>query len=249
MIHCGSRGLGHQVCTDYTGTMRQAMRKYQIHLPDEQLACAPFESAEAQAYLGAMNSAVNYAFANRQCITHSVRQSLARVLGSEARQLGLELVYDVTHNIAKIESHQIGDRTGTLCVHRKGATRAFAPGHPELPSEYREGGQPVLVPGDMGSHSYVLVGTATAMAETFGSTCHGAGRLMSRKQALKQTRGRDITQELAQQGIILRAANKRTVGEEAPGAYKNVTAVVDTCHAAGISRKVARMRPVGVVKG
>lgn len=249
MIHCGSRGFGHQICTDYTGVMRQAMRKYNIHLPDEQLACAPFRSEEAQAYLGAMACAVNYAFANRQCITHSIRRAFERVLGQDAKKLGLEIVYDVAHNIVKLEEHQVGGRSRTVCVHRKGATRAFPPGHPDLPREYQETGQPVLVPGNMGSHSYLLVGTATAMEETFGSTCHGAGRVLSRNQALKQTQGRNLTQELAQQGIILRASNKRTIGEEAPAAYKDVTAVVDTCQAAGISRKVARMRPLGVVKG
>jgi tRNA-splicing ligase RtcB len=229
--------------------MRQAMRQYHIHLPDEQLACAPFESAEAQAYLGAMACAVNYAFANRQCITHSIRQAFERVFGRGAHKLGLDLVYDVAHNIVKVEEHQVGGRTQTVCVHRKGATRAFPPGHPDLPAEYQETGQPVLVPGSMGSHSYLLVGTATAMEETFGSTCHGAGRVLSRNQALKQTQGRNITRELAEQGIVLRAASKGTVGEEAPVAYKDVTSVVDTCQAAGISRKVARMRPLGVVKG
>lgn len=249
MIHCGSRGFGHQVCTDYTSVMRQAMRKYGICLPDEQLACAPFKSEEAQAYLGAMACAVNYAFANRQCITHSIRQAFEHVLGQDAKKLGLEIVYDVAHNIVKLEEHQVGGRSRTVGVHRKGATRAFPPGHSDLPEQYREIGQPVLVPGNMGSHSYLLVGTSKAMAETFGSTCHGAGRVLSRNQALKQTQGRNITEELARQGIILRAANKRTVGEEVPAAYKDVTAVVETCQAAGISRKVARMRPLGVVKG
>jgi len=249
MIHTGSRGFGHQVCTDYTDVMQRAMVQYGIQLPDRQLACAPFHTPEAQHYLGAMACAVNFAFANRQCITHTVRQAFERVLGVKATDLGLAVIYDVAHNIVKIEEHQVEGQVRRLAVHRKGATRAFPPGHPAVPEKYRPIGQPVLVPGDMGSHSYLLVGTETAMAETFGSTCHGAGRVWSRKRAMRETQGRNIREELAAQGIILRATSKDTVREEVPGAYKDVDAVVETAHQAGISRRVARMRPLGVVKG
>jgi tRNA-splicing ligase RtcB len=249
MIHTGSRGLGYQVCDDFLETMQRAAQKYGIQLADRQLACAPIRSKEGEAYLAAMACAINYAFANRQVITYAVRRAFENVFGQGWEKLGLQLVYDVAHNIAKIEEHEHEGRLKKLCVHRKGATRAFPPGHPQLPEDYREIGQPVLVPGDMGSCSYLLVGTETAMRETWGSTCHGAGRVLSRNQALKQIRGEELLDQLRRQGIVVRAESKKTVAEEAPLAYKDVSEVVDSCHGAGISRKVAKMRPIGVVKG
>lgn len=249
MIHCGSRGFGHQVATDYLQVMDHAMRKYGITLPDRQLACTPLRSKEAKDYLAAMACAANYAWANRQCITHRVREAFERVFRAGWQRLGLTILYDVAHNIAKIEEYEVDGERRTVCVHRKGATRAFPKGHPELPEAYRHVGQPVLIPGDMGSYSYVLLGTERAMEEAFGSTCHGAGRQLSRKQALKQTQHRDLVQELEREGIIVRAKSRKTLGEEAPGAYKDVNEVIDTVHGAGISYRVARMRPIVVVKG
>lgn len=248
-IHVGSRGLGHQVCADSLEIMQKAVAKYGIRLPDRQLACAPVNSPEGQAYLGAMAAAANYAWANRQVITHSVRRVMAEVFGKPETELGLDLVYDVAHNIAKMERHMADGLERTLCVHRKGATRAFPAGHPDVPAPYREVGQPVLVPGDMGRYSYVLVGTAEAMNQTFGSTCHGAGRLMSRTAAKKDVRGEDIQRELAARGIVVRGHSRAGLAEEAPSAYKDVQQVVDVVHNAGISRRVARLRPLGVIKG
>jgi tRNA-splicing ligase RtcB len=249
MIHTGSRGLGHQVCTDALQTMQGAMRRYGISLPDRQLACAPVESPEAQAYLGAMRAAANFAFANRQVLAHFAREALERALGVPPRQLGMRLVYDVAHNIAKEEEHEQDGRRLRLLVHRKGATRAFPPGHPELPEAYRATGQPVLIPGDMGRYSYVLVGTAGSMRETWGSTCHGAGRVLSRTAAVKAARGRSIGEELRARGIIARASGRESLAEEMSEAYKDVRDVVEVVEQAGLSRIVARLRPLGVVKG
>ncbi|GBC92964.1 RNA-splicing ligase RtcB [bacterium HR15] len=249
MIHTGSRGFGHQTCQDHLDIMEQAHRKYGIELPDRQLACAPIQSEEGQTYLRAMHCAANFAFANRQAIAHWVRQAFAKVFGSTPESLGIYQVYDVAHNIAKIEDHLYEGKPIRVCVHRKGATRAFPPGHPETPPAYREVGQPVLIPGDMGRYSYVLVGTQGAMEKSFGTTCHGAGRVMSRKGALREAKKRDIAKELTEQGIIVRAQNKATLGEEASYAYKDVADVVEVVHNAGIAKKVARLRPIGVVKG
>jgi tRNA-splicing ligase RtcB len=248
-VHCGSRGLGHQVADDYIKEMVRAMTKYGLEVPDRQLACSPVKSPEGQAYLAAMRCAANYAWANRQCITHWVRESFCRVMGQSERDAGLELIYDVTHNIAKIEEHQVDGRRERLCVHRKGATRAFPAGHPDIPRQYASVGQPILIPGDMGRVSYVLVGTERAMRETFGSTCHGAGRMQSRAAAKKHLSGRDVLLSLEARGIYVRAGSLAGLAEEASEAYKDVNAVVGVAHGAGISRKVARTRPVAVVKG
>jgi len=249
IVHTGSRGLGHQVCDDYIKVMLKAAAKYGIELVDRQLCCAPLTSPEAKQYLGAMASAANFAFANRQLITHWVRESFEQVLQMGPRDLGLELVYDVAHNIAKIEDHTVDGKKMKLCIHRKGATRAFPPHHPETPAAYQETGQPVLIPGDMGRYSYVLVGTEKALTETYGSTCHGAGREMSRHQALKVARGRAIVQELAAKGIVVRGAGRATIDEEISEAYKDVSMVVDVCQGAGIAKKVAKLKPLGVIKG
>jgi len=249
MIHCGSRGLGHQVCDDAIGVMLKAAAKYGIELRDRQLACAPVDSPEGRTYYAAMAAAANYAWANRQAITHQVRAGFEQVLRAGSKQLGLRLVYDVAHNVAKFETHQVNGAQKELCVHRKGATRAFGPGHPELPEDYREYGQPVLVPGDMGTASHLLVGTAGAMEQSWGSTCHGAGRRMSRKAALRRQHSDEVRAKLTQQGIVVRAVGKKTLAEEAPEAYKDVDEVVAVCHGAGISRRVARLRPLAVIKG
>ena len=249
IVHTGSRGLGHQVCDDYIKVMLRAAAKYGIELPDRQLCCAPLNSPEAGNYLAAMAAAANFAFANRQMITHWVRQSFEQVLKIGPRDLGMELVYDVAHNIAKIETHEVGGVRKKLCIHRKGATRAFPPHHPETPAAYQETGQPVLIPGDMGRYSFVLVGTEKALTETFGSTCHGAGREMSRHQALKVAKGRNIVRELAARGIVVRGAGRGTIDEEISEAYKDVAMVVDVCQGAGIAKKVAKLRPLGVIKG
>jgi tRNA-splicing ligase RtcB len=248
-LHSGSRGLGYQVCDDALDAMLEAARKYGIELPDRQLCCAPVRSPEGRRYLGAMAAAANYAFANRQIMTHWVRESFERVLGRPPRELDLTIVYDVCHNIAKMETHEVDGRRRLLCVHRKGATRAFPPGHPETPRDYREVGQPVLIPGDMGRYSYVLVGTEGAFAETWGSTCHGAGRRLSRSAAKKSARGRRIHKELLDRGIVLEAEGDDTVLEEIPEAYKDVAQVVDVVHGAGIARRVAKLVPLGVIKG
>lgn len=249
MIHSGSRGLGYQVCDDYLIVMQSAMRKYEIKVPDPQLACAPIRSPEGERYFAAMACAANYAWANRQAMAHWTREAFSRVFGAGPHKLGMRQIYDVAHNIAKFEEHEVDGRKVKVVVHRKGATRAFAPGHPDVPAVYRSVGQPVLIPGDMGRCSYLLVGTEQAMKETFGSTCHGAGRLLSRKAAKKGSRGSDVQQELASKGIVVKAASPGTLAEEAPEAYKDVSAVVETAHKAGISRRVARLRPLGVIKG
>jgi tRNA-splicing ligase RtcB len=249
IVHTGSRGLGHQVCDDYIKILMKSTQKYGIELPDRQLCCAPVNSPEGRQYLEAMAGAANYAFANRQLIFHWVRETFEQVFRTSSERLGLRLIYDVCHNIAKVESHTVNGKEMKLCVHRKGATRAFPPGHPDIPAVYREVGQPVLIPGDMGRCSYILVGTERAMEETFGSTCHGAGRLMSRTQAIKQSRGRSIAQEMEQRGVIVMAEGRATLAEEVPEAYKDVSDVVEVVHQAGISRKVARLRPLGVIKG
>ena len=249
MIHSGSRGLGHQVCTDYIKELRSAPERYGITLPDRQLVCAPVNSSEGQQYLAAMRAAANFAWSNRQLLAWQVRRTLERFFGRPADSLGLRQVYDVAHNIAKIETHEVAGEPRRLCVHRKGATRAFGPGHAELSPAYRKLGQPVLIPGDMGTASYVLLGSAGAMQQSFGSTCHGAGRVMSRQQAIKKAQGRRIDKELAAIGIIARARGRTGLAEEQPAAYKDVDAVVDCVVSAGLSRKVARLRPMGVIKG
>ena len=249
MIHSGSRGLGHQVCGDCLKSLQNVPAKYGIELPDRQLVCAPVNSKEGQAYLGAMRCAANYAWANRQVLTDLLRQAFERVFGKGEGKLGLDLIYDVCHNIAKMETYEVGGRERTLCVHRKGATRAFPPGHPEVPERYRAIGQPVIIPGDMGRHSYLLVGQPRAMEETFGSTCHGAGRTMSRHAAIKSAKGRSIRKELAGRGVVAMARGRHGLDEEQPEAYKDVNQVVEVVHRAGISKKVCRFRPIGVIKG
>jgi tRNA-splicing ligase RtcB (3'-phosphate/5'-hydroxy nucleic acid ligase) len=246
LIHSGSRGLGHQVCTDSLREMDESMHRHGINLPDRQLACVPVHSEEGQEYLSAMRASANFAWANRQGITHLTRGAFRRIFG-EAH--GLRVVYDVCHNIAKLERHPVNGRHRLVMVHRKGATRAFAPGCPEVPALYRDIGQPVLIPGSMGTASYVLVGTEGAMAETFGTTCHGAGRVMSRTAAKKSEWAANARSRLEEQGIIVRADTKDGITEEIPEAYKDVDAVVDVVHNAGLSRKVARLRPIGVIKG
>ena len=249
MIHSGSRGLGHQVCQDHLKTMISAAVKYGIELPDRQLCCAPIQSPAGRDYLAAMSAAANFAFANRQVMAHWVRESLAEALDMSPDQTGVDTVYDVCHNIAKFETFDIGGASRRLCVHRKGATRAYPPGHPKTPAPYRTVGQPVLIPGDMGRYSYVLVGTERAMRETFGSTCHGAGRRMSRAQARRSVRGRSLLSDLEASGVHVRATGMATVAEEMPDAYKDVAEVVRVVHDAGISTRVAQLRPIGVIKG
>jgi tRNA-splicing ligase RtcB len=249
IVHTGSRGLGHQVCDDYIRVMMNAAKKYQIELPDPQLCCAPVSSPEGEQYLEGMACAANFAFTNRQMITHWVRETFEQVFQKGPRDLKLDLIYDVCHNIAKIETHTVKGKKKKLCIHRKGATRAFPPNHPDIPSDYQSIGQPVLIPGDMGRCSYVLVGTERAMEETFGSTCHGAGRVMSRHQAIKAAKGRAVTRELEDKGIIVKGASRGTIVEEIPDAYKDVNDVVNVVHHAGISRKVVKLVPMGVIKG
>jgi tRNA-splicing ligase RtcB len=248
-IHCGSRGFGHQVCTDYVQDFQKAIHKYGITLPDRELVCAPLDSPEGKDYLAAMACAANYAFANRQVLAHHVRQAFAEVLAGKVKNWDLFQVYDIAHNMAKIEEHQVDGKRVKVCVHRKGATRAFGPGSDVLPPEYKAVGQPVLVPGSMGTESHVLLGTEESMARTFGSTCHGAGRAMSRAAAKKQVRGERLRQELEARGIEVRAGSMSGLAEEAPVAYKDVSRVVDVVHAAGIARKVAKLRPIAIVKG
>lgn len=249
IVHTGSRGFGYQICDDYLRVMDAAVRKYGIELPDRQLACAPLDSPEGKKYLSAMACGANFAFNNRQLITHWVRESFENVFRTGPSQHGLRTVYDVCHNIAKIEKHPLDGKEVPLCVHRKGATRAFPPGHPAVPESYRSLGQPILVPGDMGRCSYVLVGTQNAYQETFGTACHGAGRVMSRHQAKKAARGRSIVRELEAEGIHIMADGYDTIAEEMPDAYKNVSDVVEVVHRAGIGRKVARLKPLCVIKG
>jgi tRNA-splicing ligase RtcB len=244
-IHCGSRGLGHQIGSEFLKQMVLAAPAHGIELPDRELACVPIESPLGQTYLGAMRAGINCALANRQIITHLVRHVFASIVP----QASLTLLYDVSHNTCKVESHQIDGQTKPLFVHRKGATRALGPGHPDLPPVFASTGQPVIIGGTMGTASYVLVGAAEAEARSFGSSCHGAGRAMSRHQAVKQWSGRQIIDELASRGILIRSASRRGVAEEAPGAYKDVTAVVDAADRAGLSRKVARLEPLMCVKG
>jgi len=250
LIHSGSRGLGYQVCDDYLATFKNAPKRYGFELPDWQLACAPVRSPEGQSYMGAMRAAANYAWCNRQLLTHQARLVFAQVFGKPWEELGMELVYDVAHNIAKFENHVVdGGESKQVCVHRKGATRAFPPGHHDIPAIYAAIGQPVIIPGSMGTASWVLVGQAGSMACSFGTTCHGAGRLMSRTAAVKLAAGRRIDKELDAIGIIARARGHKGLAEEQPAAYKDVDHVVDVVHKAGISKKVARLRPVGVIKG
>lgn len=248
-LHTGSRGFGHQICDDFLKMMSQKSDLLPFDLPDRQLACAPLQSDPARRYLAAMACAANYAWANRQILMHLTRETFMKVLGISPRDLRMQLLFDVAHNIAKQETHRFGGRTMELCVHRKGATRALPPGHLLLPEIYRPVGQPVLIPGDMGTHSYVLVGAEGAMAETFGSTCHGAGRVLSRSQALKRAKGRSISREMDDKGIVVHSKGKKTLAEEMPEAYKDASQVVEVVHAAGLARKVARLTPLGVIKG
>lgn len=249
MIHSGSRGLGYQVCDDALRALRNVPEKYGFHLPDRQLVCAPVESPEGRRYLGAMRAAANYAWANRQLLMWQTREAFAEFFGQPWESLQMDLVYDVAHNIAKLETHIIDGKPKRVCVHRKGATRAFPAGHREVPERYRAIGQPVIIPGDMGRESWVLTGQPGSMQKAFGTTCHGAGRVLSRTAAIAHAKGRRIDQELAQQGIIARAKSWKGLAEEQPAAYKDVSIVVDIVHQAGLARKVARLRPLGVVKG
>jgi tRNA-splicing ligase RtcB len=248
-VHSGSRGLGHQVCTDYVRLLQEAVRRYNIKLPDRELVCAPLDSPEGRDYFAAMAGAANYAWANRQCLTYLTRRTFEKVLAGKVKSWELTTVYDVAHNIAKIEEYEVDGRRTKLCIHRKGATRAFGPGQPELPEIYRAVGQPVLVPGDMGTASYVLVGTEEAMKASFGSTCHGAGRVLSRRAAKRQIRGDKLKAELEAQGIQVRAGSMPGLAEEAPDAYKDIERVVNVVHRAGLAHKVAKLRPLAVMKG
>ncbi len=249
MIHSGSRGLGYQVCEDALSDLRNVPKRYGIELPDKQLVCAPVRSKEGQKYIGAMRAAANFAWCNRQIMSHLARDVFAQIFEIPAERLGMHLVYDVAHNIAKMEHYEVDGEMRELCVHRKGATRAFPAGHPELPDRYKAIGQPVIVPGDMGRFSYVLVGQPGSMQHTFGSSCHGAGRRMSRSAAIRASKGRSIHKELLARGVYARARGRTGLEEEQPDAYKNVIEVVDVLHAANISQKVARLKPVGVIKG
>lgn len=248
-IHCGSRGFGHQICTDYVLDFQSAIRKYGIKVMDRELVCAPLNSPEANQYMAAMRAAANFAFVNRQLLANGCREAFEQVLAGTTRNWHLQLVYDVAHNIGKMESHSVGGRKQTLCVHRKGATRAFGPTNPELPPEYAVTGQPVLIPGSMGTASWVLAGTEKSMQVSFGSACHGAGRLKSRSQAKREVRGETLIQDLAKRGIIIRAGSISGVAEEDPAAYKDVDEVIEAVVGAGIARKVARLRPLIVIKG
>jgi tRNA-splicing ligase RtcB len=249
MIHCGSRGFGHQICTDYVQDLQSAVRRYGIQLPDRELVCAPLDSPEGQNYLAAMRSAANYAFCNRQILAYHARRAFEEVFAGSGLRWQLHQVYDIAHNMGKVETHEVNGRKLKVCVHRKGATRAFGPGHPELPDAYKPIGQPVLVPGSMGTASWVLIGTEDSMARSWGSTCHGAGRVLSRNKAKKDFRGERLRNELEQSGIHVRAGSMSGLAEEAPMAYKDVDEVVETVSGAGIARKVARLRPVIVIKG
>ncbi len=248
-IHCGSRGLGHQVCDDFLHQMARNLPDLPFELPDKQLACAPFKSHAGQEYFRAMNAAANFAYCNRQILTHWTRQAFEKILQAGPATIALEVVYDVAHNIAKVETHNLAGQPRQLLVHRKGATRAFPPGHPDVPPVYRSVGQPVFIPGDMGRCSYVLVGTEKAMEETFGTTCHGAGRVLSRHRAKRLAKGRDIAQEMKERGIFVKAGQRSALAEEASYAYKDVSKVVETVEGAGLSKKVAKLIPMGVIKG
>jgi tRNA-splicing ligase RtcB (3'-phosphate/5'-hydroxy nucleic acid ligase) len=248
-IHCGSRGLGHQVCTDYVNTFQRTVGEYNITLPDRELVCAPFSSPPGQEYFKAMACAANFAFANRQVIAHHIRRSFEQCLAGQVKNFDLFQIYDIAHNMAKVEDHAVEGRQVKVCVHRKGATRAFGPGSDVLPNDLRDIGQPVLIPGSMGTASFVLVGTAGSMTETFGSSCHGAGRLMSRARAKKENRGETLRAELNARGIVVRAGSMPGLAEEAPQAYKDVSRVVEVVHRAGIGIQVARLEPLAVIKG
>ena len=249
MIHSGSRGLGYQVCDDALAVFRNAPAKYKIELPDRQLACAPVDSPEGKKYIAAMRAAANYGFTNRQLLMQQAREVFAETFGSSWQNLGMTMLYDVAHNIAKFEEHVVDGKRKKVWVHRKGATRAFPAGHPEVPDAYRSMGQPVIIPGDMGRASWVLVGSAGSMAKSFGTTCHGAGRSMSRTASVKDAAGRRIDKELESRGVIAMSSSRQGLAEEQPKAYKNVDHVVEVVHKADLSRKVARMRPIGVIKG
>jgi len=249
MIHSGSRGLGHQVCSEFIRTMTQAMRKYKIEVPDRELCCAPTTSPEGQAYLGAMSAAANYAFANRQAMMHWTREAFSKVMGQSPEDMDMKLIYDVAHNMGKVEEHDIEGKKTKVVVHRKGATRAFPPGHPDVPSKYRSIGQPVIIPGTMGTASYILIGNERSMKLSFGSTAHGAGRFLSRTQAKSRYHGREIQEQLAGEGIIVKATQGVVIAEEAPGAYKDVDEVVRVSDSLGIATKAVRLRPIGVIKG
>ena len=248
MIHTGSRGFGHQVCTDHLRVLEKAVKKYNISLPDRQLACAPISSREGESYLKAMACAANFAWSNRQLIVHWVRESFEKILNDSAENMDMSIIYDVCHNIAKIEEHEVDGKKTEVCVHRKGATRAFGPGRKEIPLKYQDVGQPVIIPGDMGTESYLLNGTAESK-ESFSSACHGAGRIMSRHKATKKWRGEQIVNELGSRGIYVHPASFKVAAEEAPGAYKNISSVIDITHGAGLAKKVVRLKPIGVVKG
>jgi tRNA-splicing ligase RtcB len=248
-IHCGSRGLGHQVCTDYVQSFQNAVVKYGIDLPDRELVCAPMDSPEGKAYMAAMRAAANFAFANRQLLAHSARRAFEETFAPKTRQWHLHQVYDIAHNMGKLETHEIDGKQVKVCVHRKGATRAFGPGSPGLPPDYQKIGQPVIIPGSMGTASWVLVGTEDSMTRSFGSSCHGAGRVMSRSKAKKEVQGDVLRRDLETRGIKVRAGSLPGLAEEAPSAYKDVDMVVETVSDAGIARKVARLRPVAVIKG
>jgi tRNA-splicing ligase RtcB len=248
-IHCGSRGLGHQVCTDYVQSFQNAVVKYGIDLPDRELVCAPMDSPEGKAYMAAMRAAANFAFANRQLLAHSARRAFEETFATKTRQWHLHQVYDIAHNMGKLETHEINGKQVKVCVHRKGATRAFGPGSPGLPPEYQKIGQPVIIPGSMGTASWVLVGTEDSMTRSFGSSCHGAGRVMSRSKAKKEVQGDSLRRELEARGIKVRAGSLPGLAEEAPSAYKDVDMVVETVSDAGIAKKVARLKPVAVIKG
>lgn len=249
MVHSGSRGLGHQVCSDYIEVMAASLGKYGYNLPDRQLVCAPVQSREGRDYLAAMACAANFAMCNREAITHWIRECFQKVYRAGPKELGMELLYDVSHNLAKVEDHEVEGVRLSLMVHRKGATRAFPGSRPEVAGRFKASGQPVIIPGDMGSCSYVLVGTEESLAKSFGSTCHGAGRAMSRKAARRRVRGEELRERLEERGIMVRAAHPAGLAEEAPEAYKDVEAIVGICEGAGLSRKVARMRPLAVIKG
>jgi tRNA-splicing ligase RtcB len=248
-IHCGSRGLGHQVCTDYVQSFQNAVRKYGIDLPDRELVCAPMDSPEGMAYMGAMRAAANFAFANRQLLAYSARRAFEETFAPKTRAWHLHQVYDIAHNMGKLETHEVDGRQVRVCVHRKGATRAFGPGSPGLPPEYQKIGQPVIIPGSMGTASWILVGTQDSMTRSFGSSCHGAGRVMSRSKAKKEVEGNTLRKDLESRGIRVRAGSLPGLAEEAPSAYKDVDMVVETVSAAGIAKKVARLKPVAVIKG
>lgn len=249
MVHTGSRGCGHQVCSDYLRIMDKTYKNYKINIADRQLACAPLDSKEAHNYIKAMSAAANYAWANRQMITHWIRETFEEVLGKSAKEMEMSILYDVAHNIAKLETHKIYNREEEVIVHRKGATRAFGPGREEVPEKYRDVGQPVLIPGTMGTASYVLYGSETAMGETFGSTAHGAGRILSRSRAKKDYDADEITDDLASKGIKVKASSKHVIEEEAPGAYKDVDSVVRVSDSTGIAKLVAKVKPLSVCKG